>query len=163
MDWIDLSPDRVSLWVVVNMILNRKKGNLLTGPSDYKRIEESAFWVYHIHWMGIHCLIVIVYWRAAFEMEQAIIPFLSFPSRLFLSHACLLLLLPNCDPYYFKLVGQDSVAGIVTRYGLDVLGNESQCGARFPTCPHRFWGPPTLLYNGYRVSFPAVRRWGRGL
>ena len=43
MDWIDLSPDRVSLWVVVNMILNRQKGNLLTGPSDYKRIEESAF------------------------------------------------------------------------------------------------------------------------
>ena len=28
-----------------------------------------------------------------------------------------------------------------------------------PDCP---WGPPSLLYNGHRVSFPGVKRPGRG-
>ena len=27
-------------------------------------------------------------------------------------------------------------------------------GEIFRTCPDRFWGPPSLLYNGYRV-FPG--------
>jgi hypothetical protein len=27
----------------------------------------------------------------------------------------------------------------------------------------RPWGPPSLLYNGYRVSFPGVKRPGRGV
>jgi hypothetical protein len=27
----------------------------------------------------------------------------------------------------------------------------------------RPWGPPSLLYNGYRVSFPGVQRPGRGV
>ena len=29
--------------------------------------------------------------------------------------------------------------------------------------PDRPWGPPSLLYNGYRVSFPEVKRPGRGV
>jgi len=32
----------------------------------------------------------------------------------------------------------------------------------FRTCPDRPWGPPGLLYNGYRV-FPWVKRPGHGL
>ena len=28
----------------------------------------------------------------------------------------------------------------------------------FRTGPHRPWGPPNLLHNGYRVSFPGVKR-----
>ena len=31
----------------------------------------------------------------------------------------------------------------------------------FRTHPKRPWGPPSLLYNGYRVSFPGVKRPGR--
>jgi hypothetical protein len=31
------------------------------------------------------------------------------------------------------------------------------------TLPHRPWRPPSLLYNGYRVSFPEVKRLGRGV
>ena len=31
----------------------------------------------------------------------------------------------------------------------------------FRTCPNRTWGPPSLLYNGYRV-FPGVKS-GRGV
>jgi hypothetical protein len=33
----------------------------------------------------------------------------------------------------------------------------------FRTRPDRPWGPPNLLYNGYRVSFPGVKRQGRGV
>jgi hypothetical protein len=32
----------------------------------------------------------------------------------------------------------------------------------FRTCPDRSWGPPILLYNRYRVSFPEVRQPKRG-
>ena len=35
-------------------------------------------------------------------------------------------------------------------------------GEIFRTRPDRFWGPLSLLYNRYQVSFPAVKRPGRG-
>ena len=47
-------------------------------------------------------------------------------------------------------MGRDSSVGIATGYGLDGPGIESR------TCPDRPWGPPSLLYNGYRIS-PAVK------
>jgi hypothetical protein len=36
-------------------------------------------------------------------------------------------------------------------------------GDIFRTRPDRPWGPPSLLYNGYRFSFPGVKRPGRGV
>ena len=36
-------------------------------------------------------------------------------------------------------------------------------GEIFRTRPDRPWGPPSLLYNGYRVSFPGVKRPERGV
>jgi hypothetical protein len=33
----------------------------------------------------------------------------------------------------------------------------------FHSRPDRPWGPLSLLYNGYRVSFPGVKRPGRGV
>ena len=33
----------------------------------------------------------------------------------------------------------------------------------FGTGPNRPWGPPSLLWNGYRVSFPGVKRLGCGV
>ena len=48
--------------------------------------------------------------------------------------------------------GPCSSVGIATFYGLDGPGIESLCGEIFRTRPDRPWGPPTLLYNGYRVS-----------
>ena len=36
-------------------------------------------------------------------------------------------------------------------------------GEIFRTRPDRPWGPFSLLYNGYRVSFPGVKRPGRGV
>ena len=36
-------------------------------------------------------------------------------------------------------------------------------GDIFRTRPNRSWGPPSFLYNGYRVSFLVVKRSGRGV
>ena len=48
------------------------------------------------------------------------------------------------------LRGLGSSVGIATGYGLDGPGIESRWGR------DRSWGPPSLLYNGYRV-FPGVK------
>ena len=53
-------------------------------------------------------------------------------------------------------MGRRSSVGVATRYGTDGSGIESR------TRPDRLWSPPSLLYNGYRVSFPGVKRPGRG-
>jgi hypothetical protein len=45
------------------------------------------------------------------------------------------------------------VVGIETGDGMDGLGIEFRVGEIFRTCPDQPWGPPSLLYNGYRV-FP---------
>jgi hypothetical protein len=50
-----------------------------------------------------------------------------------------------------------ATVGIVTGYKLDGPGIESRWGEIFCTCPDQPWGPPSLLYNGYRV-FPGVKR-----
>jgi hypothetical protein len=51
--------------------------------------------------------------------------------------------------------GPGSVVGIATAYGLDGPGIESRWGGEiFRTCPDRPRGPPSLLYNEYRV-FPG--------
>jgi hypothetical protein len=58
-------------------------------------------------------------------------------------------------------VSRDSSVGIVTGYGLDGPETNPGKGEIFCTCPDRSWGPPNLLYNGYRV-FPGVKS-GRGV
>ena len=47
--------------------------------------------------------------------------------------------------------GPGSSVGIATGYGLDGPGIKSRWGEIFRTRPHRPWGPPSILYNGYRV------------
>ena len=47
---------------------------------------------------------------------------------------------------------RDSSVSIATRYGLEGPGIESRCGEIFRTYPDQLRGPPSLLYNGYRVS-----------
>jgi hypothetical protein len=41
--------------------------------------------------------------------------------------------------------------------GSTVRGSNPGAGEIFRTCPDRPWGPPSLLYNGYRV-FPGGRK-----
>ena len=63
--------------------------------------------------------------------------------------------------FFFTLEGRDSSVGTATRYWLVGPGIESRWGEIFRTRPDRAWGPPSLLYNGYRV-FPggkAARAW----
>jgi hypothetical protein len=56
-----------------------------------------------------------------------------------------------------------SVVGIPTRYALDRRGSNHGGREIFRTHPHRPWGSPSLLYNGYRVCYPGVRPPGRGV
>ena len=58
----------------------------------------------------------------------------------------------------------DGRFGMATRYGLDGPGTESRWvgGEIFRTRPDRPWGPPSLLYNAYRVFLggKAAGAWG---
>jgi len=56
----------------------------------------------------------------------------------------------NCT---HMLCGQGSSVGIATDYGLDGPGSNPS-GDEISARPYRPWGPPSLLYNGYRV-FPG--------
>ena len=60
--------------------------------------------------------------------------------------------------YAFCIItsGPGSSVGIATGYGLDGPGIESRWGETFRR-PDRPWGPPSLLYNGYR-AFPGGRK-----
>jgi hypothetical protein len=51
----------------------------------------------------------------------------------------------------------------ISSTGWTVRGSNPVWGEIFLTRPDRPWGPPILLYNGYRVSFPGVKRPGRGV
>ena len=51
---------------------------------------------------------------------------------------------------YVYIVCRDSSFGIATRNGLDGSGFKSRWGEIFRTRPDCPWGPPSLLYNGYR-------------
>jgi hypothetical protein len=66
---------------------------------------------------------------------------------------------------YRGLRGPGSLVGIATGYGLDGPGIESQWGGGgggiFRLCPDGPWGPPNLLYNGYRVFPGGKERPGR--
>ena len=57
-------------------------------------------------------------------------------------------------PVPMSLCGPGSSVGIATGYGLDGPGPNPNGDEIFRTCPDRPWGPPSLLYNGYRV-FPG--------
>jgi hypothetical protein len=61
----------------------------------------------------------------------------------------------------FTCCGPGSSVGIATGYGLDGPGIESRWGEIFRTCPDRPWGPPSLLYNEYRVLPGSRKRPGR--
>jgi len=63
---------------------------------------------------------------------------------------------------WFKRVRARPVC-IVTGYWMDGPEIVSGGGEFFRTRPNRPWGPPSLLYNGYRVTLPGVKRPGRGV
>jgi hypothetical protein len=58
---------------------------------------------------------------------------------------------------------KNRVVDIATRYGLNDPGIKSLWLRDFRTCPERPMGPPNLLQNGHRVSFPGIKRLARGV
>jgi hypothetical protein len=68
--------------------------------------------------------------------------------------------------FYVKypfLVGRNCSVDIATRHELDGPGIKFWWGRIFRTRPDRPWVPPSLLYSEYRVSFPDIKRPGRGV
>jgi hypothetical protein len=66
--------------------------------------------------------------------------------------------------YIYKLVWPrivQSVKRLATRW--TVRGSNPGEGQIFCTCSDRPSGPHSLLYNVFRVSFPGVKRLGRGV
>ena len=64
-------------------------------------------------------------------------------------------------PVSRKLSGLGSSDGIAIGFGLDGPGIKLRWRRDFCTCPDRPWGPPSLLYNGYRVFPGGKERPGR--
>jgi hypothetical protein len=62
-----------------------------------------------------------------------------------------------------QIGSRGSSGSIVSGYGLDDRAIEVRSPAEtkdfspLPLCPDRLWGPPSLLYNGYRESFPGAK------
>jgi hypothetical protein len=56
--------------------------------------------------------------------------------------------------------GPGSSVGVATGYGLGGSGIESRWGRGFPHLPTPALGPPSLLYNGYRVFLGGRKRLG---
>ena len=64
--------------------------------------------------------------------------------------------------FFMHFSGPGSSVGIATGYGLDTLRDSNSGGGEiFRTCPDRPWGPPSLLYNGYRLFTEGKERPGR--
>jgi hypothetical protein len=61
------------------------------------------------------------------------------------------------NPDIIVLIGQKGFSNTL-RFVSSPGGGEVFC-----TRPDRPWGPPSLLYNEYRVSFPGVKRARRGV
>jgi len=62
---------------------------------------------------------------------------------------------------YVRFCGPGSVVDIAARYGLVTGWSNPGGGEIFRTCPDRPWGPPSLLYKGYRVFPGGKERPGR--
>jgi hypothetical protein len=59
------------------------------------------------------------------------------------------------------MCGPGSSVSIATGYGWTVRGSNPGGGETFRTYPDRPWGPPSLMYNGYRVFSGGRKRPGR--
>ena len=61
------------------------------------------------------------------------------------------------------MLGRDSSVGVAAYYGLDGPGMKSRWAEILRTLSDWPWGPPSLLYKGYRISFPGIKWMGLGV
>ena len=85
-----------------------------------------------------------------------------------ISWKCNMIVANLCSHKHFKFQnliirkrGPRSVVGIATGYGLDGPGIESRWGRDFLHLSRPALGPPSFLYNGYRVFSGGKERSGR--
>jgi len=65
--------------------------------------------------------------------------------------------------YIPTIGGRGGAVGIDTHFWVEGSEIKFQCGWGFP-CPSRpTWGLPNLLFGGYRISFPRIKRSESGL
>ena len=67
----------------------------------------------------------------------------------------------NIFLFHIYVSGPGSSVGIATELRAGRSGDRIPVGARFSAPPDRPWGPPSLLYNGYRVFQGGKVRPGR--
>ena len=68
----------------------------------------------------------------------------------------------NFTQFKLLVVGRCSAVGIATELRAGRSGGSNPGGGEiFRTCPDRPWGPPSLLYNGYRAFAGGKERPGR--
>jgi hypothetical protein len=72
-------------------------------------------------------------------------------------------ILAVCSADDSKFYSLSVSVSIPTRYGLESPGIEFRWGRDFPHMSKLGLGPPSLLYNRYRLSFPEIKRLGRGV
>ena len=78
---------------------------------------------------------------------------------------CQIIFLIHCIFTFTLLyfVGRDRIVVIAIRYGLKVGGSNPGEGKVLRLCSEPPWCAPSLLHNGYPVSFPGMKRLGRGV
>ena len=69
----------------------------------------------------------------------------------------------NIRRHHTKFWGRVEQSVLLLATGWTVLGSKPGGGEILSTCPDRPWGPPSLLYNGYRVFPEGKERPGRVL
>jgi hypothetical protein len=104
-------------------------------------------------WGSVSILLITVATYGLFAFQK--LGFIIVKQRQSTVHS--IIFVQNACSYY----GPGSSIGIATGYGLDGPGsNPSGGGEIFHTCRDRPWGPPSLLYNGYRVFSGGKERLG---
>jgi hypothetical protein len=61
------------------------------------------------------------------------------------------------------VLGWDSSVGVAAYNGLDGPGMKSRWAEILRTLSDWPWGPSSLLYKGYRISFPGIKWMGLGV
>jgi hypothetical protein len=115
-------------------------------------MAESDKWFVKLAFFCLPSIVVLLYYRYI-TVSDNLHNFMSFRLFLVMAGSIGTAAISICH-LSLSACGPGSEVGIATGYGLDGPGG----GEIFRTYPDRSWGPPSLLYNGYRL-FPGGKEW----